>query len=131
MTALLTRFIDAAFAKDHAHPASGWPRAYLRTERQRLLNLLGLWLDYEAIERAPFTVQSREETLRDVQIGPLRLNIRVDRVDLALGEGNNGQPIQRDHSRLQDRPCHPADWLGDRPDAPQLPLYAVVVHAAQ
>ena len=79
--ALLSRFINAAFAKDHAHPASGWPRAYLRTERQRLLNLLGLWLDYEANQRAPFTVQSREETLRDVQIGPLRLNIRVDRVD--------------------------------------------------
>jgi len=33
-----------------------------------------------------------KKTLRDVQIGPLRLNIRVDRVDRALGEGNAGQP---------------------------------------
>ena len=51
--ALLNRFIDAAFAKDHAHTAPGWPRAYLRTERQRLLKLLGLWLDYEAINARP------------------------------------------------------------------------------
>jgi probable DNA repair protein len=129
--ALLNRFIDVAFAKDHAHPASGWPRAYLRTERQRLLNLLGLWLDYEAIERAPFTVQSREETLRDVQIGPLRLNIRVDRVDLALGEGNTGQPSSEIILDYKTGPASPADWLGDRPDAPQLPLYAVVSHAPQ
>ena len=127
--ALLTRFIDDAFAKDHAHPASGWPRAYLRTERQRLLNLLGLWLDYEAIERAPFTVQSREETLRDVQIGQLRLNIRVDRVDLALGEGNTGQPSPKIILDYKTGPATPADWLGDRPDAPQLPLYAVVSSA--
>jgi probable DNA repair protein len=125
-TALLNRFIDDAFAKDHARPASGWPRAYLRTERQRLLNLLGLWLDYEASQRAPFTVQSREETLHDVPIGQLRLNIRVDRVDLALGEGNTGQPSSEIILDYKTGPATPADWLGDRPDAPQLPLYAVV-----
>ena len=127
--ALLSRFIADAFAKDHAHPAPGWPRAYLRTERQRLLNLLGLWLDYEANQRAPFTVQSREETLRDVQIGPLRLNIRVDRVDCALGEGNTGQPSSEIILDYKTGPASPADWLGDRPDAPQLPLYAAVSSA--
>jgi probable DNA repair protein len=145
--ALLNRFIDAAFAKDHAHPASGWPRAYLRTERQRLLNLLGLWLDYEAIERAPFTVQSREETLRDVQIGPLRLNIRVDRVDCVhiadnpVSDPEDGKQVSKQLSEgerigeiildYKTGPSSPADWLGDRPDAPQLPLYAVVSRAPQ
>ena len=143
--ALLNRFIDAAFAKDHAHPASGWPRAYLRTERQRLFNLLGLWLDYEANQRAPFTVQSREETLRDVQIGPLRLNIRVDRVDCVqiaddpVSEPEDGKQVSKQLSEderigeiildYKTGPATPADWLGDRPDAPQLPLYAVVSSA--
>jgi len=123
---LLHQSIDDAFARDHARPASGWPRAYLNTERQRLLKLLGPWLDYEAGKRPPFTVQSREETLRDVQIGPLRLDIRIDRVDLALGEGNSGQPSGEIILDYKTGTARPADWLGERPDEPQLPLYAVV-----
>ena len=111
-TALLSRFINAVFAKDHAHPASGWPRAYLRTERQRLLKLLGLWLDYEAIERAPFTVKSREETLRDVQIGPLRLDIRVDRVDCALGkETPDNHPARSFSTTRPAPPLQPTGWV--------------------
>ena len=101
-----------AFAKDHAHPASGWPRAYLRTERRRLLKLLGLWLDYEANERAPFTVQSREETLRDVQIGPLRLNIRVDRVDCVHSRRGNAGPNHPARSFSTTRPAPPPPPTG-------------------
>jgi probable DNA repair protein len=124
--AMLNRCIDAAFAKDHAHTAPGWPRAYLRTERQRLLKLLGPWLNYESTERSPFTVLAREATLRDVQVGPLHLNIRVDRIDLALGEGITGQPSGEIILDYKTGPATPADWLGERPDAPQLLLYAVV-----
>jgi probable DNA repair protein len=142
---ILSHSIDAAFAKDYARPAPGWPRAYLLTERQRLLNLLGPWLDFEATERAPFTVQSREETLHDVQIGPLRLDIRVDRVDRidltqlppvsvedqsADSEPQDNQLTGEIILDYKTGPANPADWLGDRPDAPQLPLYAVVSAAA-
>jgi probable DNA repair protein len=140
---ILSHSIDAAFARDHARPASGWPRAYLNTERQRLLNLLGPWLDYEANQRAPFTVQSREETLDDVQIGPLRLDIRVDRVDRidliqCSGESDDEPSEEPEDGPLSGEiildyktgPASTADWLGERPDAPQLPLYAVVSAAA-
>jgi probable DNA repair protein len=126
---LLHHSIDAAFARHHARPASGWPRAYLNTERQRLLKLLVPWLDYEAGKRPPFTVLSREETLHDVQIGPLRLDIRIDRVDLALGGGDSSQPSDPSGEIILDYKtgaARPADWLGERPDEPQLPLYAVV-----
>jgi ATP-dependent helicase/nuclease subunit B len=127
----LTNSIDAALAKDHARPEPGWPRAYVATERQRLLNLLRPWLDYEANVRAPFTVKSREETLSDVRIGPLRLSIRVDRVDLTHTEGDSNQPPGEIIIDYKTGAAKPADWLGDRPDAPQLPLYAVVSNASQ
>ncbi|HEX4139392.1 MAG TPA: PD-(D/E)XK nuclease family protein [Candidatus Methylacidiphilales bacterium] len=128
--AQLARSIDAALAEHYARPEPGWPRAYLNAERDRLLILLGQWLDYEATERGPFTVQSLEEKLDDVSIGPLRLAVRVDRVDLAQVEGNTGQPASEIILDYKTGLAKPADWLGPRPDAPQLPLYAVVAGKA-
>jgi RecB family exonuclease len=121
--AQLSLSIEAAFAQDRLRPEPGWPRAYLDTERQRLLTRLGLWLDYEAAERPPFAVKSLEETKNDVHIGPLRLDIRVDRVDINL---NSDEPAGEIILDYKTGPAKPSDWLGPRPDAPQLPLYAVV-----
>jgi probable DNA repair protein len=123
--AQLNRSIDAAFAKHHSRVEPGWPTAFLDIERQRLINLLHPWLDYEANERSPFAVKSREEELKDVRIGPLHLNVRVDRVDLALAEGEPAGEIILDY---KTGVAKPADWLGPRPDQPQLPLYAVVAN---
>jgi probable DNA repair protein len=125
----LNRSIDVAFAKHHSRVETGWSTAYLGIERQRLLNLLHPWLDYEATMRSPFAVKSREEELKDVQIGPLHLNVRVDRVDLALAEGDEpaGEIILDYKTGL----AKPADWLGPRPDEPQLPLYAVLSNQPQ
>ena len=121
--ALLSHSIDDALADHTARAQHGWNRAYLDTERRRLLNLLRPWLDYE-LTRPPFAVQSREARLDDVRIGPLRLNIRVDRIDLTLIDGEpDGGEIILDY---KTGPAKPADWLGERPDAPQLPLYAIV-----
>jgi len=124
---ILTHCVDAALAR-HA-PTPGWSRAYLAVERERLLNLLGPWLDFEADQRSPFLVLAREQKLTDVAIGPLRLNIRVDRIDRTLPEDTEVEPseIILDY---KTGPASIADWLGPRPDAPQLPLYAVVRTAA-
>jgi len=119
---LLARSIDDALARHTTATAPTWNRAYIDTERRRLVNLLRPWLDYE-LTRPPFAVKSREEQLKDVQIGPLRLNIRVDRVDTSLADEKPAGEIILDY---KTGPAKPADWLGDRPDAPQLPLYAVV-----
>jgi probable DNA repair protein len=123
--ALLARSIDDALAEHYAHPEAGWPAAYIHAERQRLLNLLGPWLDYEANQRAPFTVLSREESLPDVPIGPLRIAIRVDRVDQVYAAGSS-EPAGELILDYKTGAAKPSDWLGERPDAPQLPLYAVV-----
>jgi len=128
--ALLTRSIDEALARDHAHPASGWPQAYLDAERRRLLRLLGHWLDYEATQRPSFTVKSSEEQLEAVSIGPLRLDIRVDRVDEVILAPDPAAPDRTLTADIildyKTGRAAPADWNGPRPDQPQLPLYAVV-----
>ena len=124
-TAQLNRSIDVAFAKNFARPAAGWPRAYIDAERQRLLRLLLDWLRFEDLNRTPFAVKQREENLRDVPIGPIRLDIRVDRVDTNLRGDQPAGDIILDY---KTGAANPRDWLGPRPDAPQLPLYAVVAN---
>jgi ATP-dependent helicase/nuclease subunit B len=125
----LNRSIDSAFARYYSHPAPGWASAYIDAERQRLIRLLLPWLAFEADQREPFTVKSREETLKDVEIGYLHLNVRVDRVDLA--EDKDGEPAGEIILDYKTGSASPKDWLGDRPDAPQLPLYAVVSNTPQ
>jgi ATP-dependent helicase/nuclease subunit B len=121
--AQLNRSIDIAFARDYARPAAGWPRAYIDAERQRLLSLLLDWLKFEDEVREPFAVKQREEKLSGVPIGPLRLDIRVDRIDTNLSDDQPAGDIILDY---KTGAATPRDWLGPRPDAPQLPLYAVV-----
>ncbi|MEO6817262.1 MAG: PD-(D/E)XK nuclease family protein, partial [Edaphobacter sp.] len=58
-----------------------------------------------------------------VQIGPLRLSVRVDRID--IGQGGD---IIIDY---KTGVAKPSEWLSGRPDAPQLPLYAVLSEAEQ
>jgi probable DNA repair protein len=129
---VLAHSIDDALARHKLRGADQtWPRAYIDSERQRLLKLLGQWLDYEAT-RAPFTVKSREEKLEGVKIGPLRLDIRVDRVDQLVVEADSEDdtPAEIIFDYKTGRAA-PAQWLGPRPDAPQLPLYAVVAGSPQ
>jgi ATP-dependent helicase/DNAse subunit B len=75
----------------------------------------------QELARPWFSVKRREEKASDVQIGPLHLNLRVDRVD----ETEGGELlVDYKTGRVATN-----DWLSDRPDAPQLPLYAVVSDA--
>jgi RecB family exonuclease len=122
--ALLTRKIDETLRRTLDQAETPWERAYLDTERTRLRRILRPWLDLE-LERPPFTVKSQETQLPDAAIGPLRLSVRVDRVDLAH-DSNSSQPGGEIILDYKTGPAKPSDWLGERPDAPQLPLYAVL-----
>jgi RecB family exonuclease len=75
------------------------------------------------LARPAFSVKQREEKASDVQIGPLHLSVRVDRVDQTAG----GELV----IDYKTGRAATTDWLSDRPDAPQLPLYAVVSNAEQ
>ncbi len=114
------RSIEEAIRKTAELCATPWDASYVDVQRARLRNLMHQWLELEK-RRRPFTVKLSERKFNDVRIGPLRLDVRVDRVD-AGAEGD----ILIDYKTGQAKP---ADWLTERPDAPQLPLYTVLSEA--
>jgi hypothetical protein len=113
----LSDAIDAAFSRLSA-PSPGWGAAYVGLQRERLRRLLLRWLDVE-LQRGPFTVKQREERTR-IPIGPLQLKVQPDRVDEV-----EGGVVLVDYKTGYS--AHPSDWLGNRPDDPQLPLYSLLV----
>jgi probable DNA repair protein len=85
-------------------------------ERTRLAKLAREWLEVERA-RAPFSVVAREE-VRTLAAGGLQLNGRIDRLDRLEAGG---------HALIDYKTGNPTpnDWLGERPNDPQLPLYAL------
>lgn len=89
---------------------------FLALEQARLSRLVGEWLEQERM-RTPFNVEQREFDA-EVRIGPLELHTRVDRLDRLPGGGYAIVDYKSGDTQ-------PGAWLGERPDDPQLPCYAV------
>jgi RecB family exonuclease len=89
---------------------------FAELERERLALTALAWLEIDRA-RAPFTVEQREEKMA-LATGGLELQGRIDRLDRLAGGGvaiidyKTGSPSV-------------SGWLGERPDDPQLPLYAL------
>jgi probable DNA repair protein len=84
-------------------------------EKRRLHTLLMEWLNLDRA-RAPFeSVDSEVEVIRT--IAGLTVNLKIDRID-HFADGTTAI------SDYKTGKCNPNDWFGERPDAPQLPLYA-------
>ena len=96
-------------------PVTFTPR-FRRMESERLKRRVMSWLDVERA-RLPFEVNVVEGK-HEVEIAGLRLSTKIDRIDrlsdgtLFLIDYKTGQPKV-------------SSWFGERPDDPQLPLYAV------
>lgn len=115
LASLLDTAIDAVLAP-YASP-DPWQQSYLEAEKRRLRTRLAEWFACEA-QRQPFTVEACEKKLPDVHIGGLRLDLRADRIDLLP----DGSRLLLDYKTGE---VSAAAWWNDRPDEPQLPLYAV------
>ena len=87
-------------------------------ERQRVERLLDAWLNVEC-GRAPFEVVASERGRR-VEVGGVAVDIQVDRLDRLP----DGRQVIIDYKTGKASPSH---WEGERPDAPQLPLYAATL----
>jgi len=91
--------------------------AQLALEAQRLESLLQRWLEIEAARPVDFVVETREEQ-HSISLGSLKLDLQVDRIDRLADGGRLIIDYKSGGGSL-------ADWLGERPAAPQLPLYAL------
>ncbi len=118
----LLRHIDAML---RTRTEDSWSLAYLRVQRQRLLRLLLRWLEYES-RRPPFHVLSTEQRIDGLEIASLRMDVRVDRVDEVEIDGARSLVLidYKSGSTSVNK------WLGERPEEPQLPLYAVAAGVA-
>jgi RecB family exonuclease len=90
-------------------------------ERERMNGVLGKWLDMER-QREPFEVEQLERASDVARHAGLDFQVRIDRVDRLA----DGARVLIDYKTGLATP----DWRGDRPDNPQLPIYALLRPAA-
>lgn len=110
--AAVKRAVDTVAAR---YPGTFTPR-FRELETQRLVALLEAWLECE-LERAPFSVVHQEQE-EAITLGGVTARLKIDRID-RLADGTLAI-IDYKSGRTDVR-----DWLGDRPEEPQLPLYAL------
>lgn len=94
------------------------PEALYQLERLRCISIVRRWLLECDGKRQPFKVVQVEKR-RTLTIGGLELDMAVDRVD----ELDDGSRVIVDYKSGDKN--HNA-WLGERPEEPQLPLYALL-----
>jgi probable DNA repair protein len=114
--ATLAHAIDIALTDQRLNLESTWDNTYIDLERQRLVQLLSPWLEKE-LARPDFAVENAEQR-RQFQLGPLTFKLRIDRID-ATADGS----LILDYKTGE---ADPRQWQGDRPDQPQIPLYAIL-----
>jgi ATP-dependent helicase/nuclease subunit B len=115
---MINDHIDAVFQSEAStREPDDWSSAYMLSEKDHLHSVLRTWLEYEDA-RHPFEVEAREKKLIDVKVGPLHLDLRVDRVDLLPGDAR----LLIDYKTGM---VSTKQWTTPRIEEPQLPLYAV------
>lgn len=114
---LLQRAADIALRDFNARDPQRLGPRFIALEQQRLTRVLSGWLAVER-ERSEFSVYALEQTSR-AEFNGLPLRLRVDRIDRL----RDGRFLIIDY-KTKNGHCSINEWLGERPDEPQLPLYA-------
>lgn len=114
LRALIAKAADDAVERQRRDRPATLAGRFAEVEKRRLARLACDWLQVER-GRGDFSVFAIESK-RAIDVGGLRLNGRLDRVD----ETADGQRIVIDY---KTGASSAGAWLGERPDEPQLPLY--------
>jgi ATP-dependent helicase/nuclease subunit B len=93
-------------------------KQYSSLEKLRLHQLLWGWLEIEK-KRPPFKVLHSEKIV-SLPLHYLKLTMRIDRID----ELEDGKKLIIDYKTGKNNDT--SHWFGDRPEEPQLPLYALL-----
>ena len=111
-----------ASARSEVFGRSGrWPMPLLDLESARLEALLRNWLEVESI-RPSFRVLGVEQRLQWSQAG-LMFTLRIDRID----QLHDGRTLLLDYKSGE---ANAKRWYGDRPEEPQMLLYATALERA-
>lgn len=92
---------------------------FAQNEWQRLAALTLRALELDRQREEPFEVEEMEEK-HNIELGGVRLSIKMDRVDRL----SDGRRVLIDYKSGK---VNRADWQGERPVAPQLPLYTILL----
>ena len=117
LEALLGECAEQALAAMKRRRAEALSGRYGALERERLIRLARAWLEVERTRPVPFTVLKTEEEC-EVEFGGVRVKGRLDRRDELAG----GAIAVIDYKSGE---CRTGAWAGERPDEPQLPMYAL------
>ncbi len=113
---LIEESIQSALTSvSHAHHEY---KIYISLEKKRLQRLLHEWINFEK-SRPPFSLMTNEKSLQ-YSLGALVLNMRVDRID----QLEDGTKFIIDYKTGKNNDV--GTWFGERPEEPQLPLYALM-----
>jgi len=118
LSELIRSCASAALERTLGRRHTGAIERFRILEQARLEKLLEEWLAVER-RRPPFRV-IETETAAVVELASLQLRIKVDRIDVEESDGGHVIVDYKTSKVLKI-----TAWEGERPDAPQLPLYAV------
>jgi len=112
---LLARCSEQAMAKLKRRRPDAMKERFAELEHARLIATARRWMEEEK-KRADFEVVAIEHKAA-LTVGGVTVNARLDRMDRLAAGGHVVIDYKTGEASI-------SDWLGDRPDEPQLPLYA-------
>jgi probable DNA repair protein len=108
--------INRSLEESEAALLTDWERQVVQIERERLARLVLALLEQEKQRPTPFRVVEHEHK-EQITHGGVTATVQVDRID----ELDGGGLVLLDYKSGKPKVSH---WEGDRPEDPQVPIYA-------
>jgi len=112
--------VQIVLQDEHSLRGGEWQRRFAQLEHDRLSHTVEKMLALDLERAQPFTVEHKEEK-EQIELGGVRMNIRKDRVDTL----DDGRSVIIDYKSGVKKV---SAWKGERPEEPQLPVYALTTN---